>query len=238
MTSAAASLSMLERRQAVLANNLANVNTSGFKGEQVFARLVDNALAVTETRVDLTAGTLAESSNPLDIALEGDGFFVIDTPDGERHVRGGSFQLDETGRLTDRAGNALLGEEGEILLLAGGSGSGSAASETSANVEIDASGLVQVNGRGVARLRVERIAAGASPAHEGGVRFIPDASRESIPPGQRRVRQGFVEESNVNPMTSMTAMLEVLHRFGAAQKTISTLDSVRGIAVNELGKSA
>jgi flagellar basal-body rod protein FlgF len=228
MTSAAGSLAMLERRQQVLANNLANVNTPGFKREQVFARLVDDAVAVTEARVDLTPGTLSQSGNPLDLGLEGDGFFVIQTPEGERHVRGGAFRLDTEGRLVDGAGNALLGEAGEILLPLKGSG----------RIEIDASGTVAADGRAVARLRVERIAAGTSPQHEGGVRFLPDASRQLVPPGERRVRQGFTEESNVNPMTAMTAMLEVLHRYGAAQKTISTLDAVRGIAVNELGKSA
>ena len=226
MTSAAASLAMLERRQQVLANNLANVNTSGFKREQVFARLVDDALAVTDTRVDFTPGTVAESGNPLDLALEGDGFLVVRTADGERHVRGGTFQLDTTGRVVDGAGNPLLGEGGEILLPTTGN----------PQLRIDASGEIAVDGRTVARLRVERIAAGASPLHEGGVRFVPDASREAVPPAERRVKQGFTEESNVNPMSAMTAMIEVLHRFGAAQKTISTLDAARGIAVSELGK--
>jgi flagellar basal body rod protein FlgG len=189
---------------------------------------MDNAVAVADTRVDLTPGTVSETGNPLDLALEGDGFFVIKTPDGERHVRAGNFGLDPDGRLIDASGNPLLGDAGEILLPTSGGG----------QLTIDASGLISANGKQVARLRVERIAAGTNPAHEGGVRFVPDASREAIPPAERRVKQGFVEESNVNPMTAMTAMLEVLHRFGAAQKTISTLDSVRGIAVNELGKSA
>lgn len=228
MTSAAGSLAMLERRQQVLANNLANVNTSGFKREQVFARLVDDAVAVTDTRVDLTPGTLTESNNPLDLAMEGDGFLVVSTANGERHVRGGSFRLDETGRVVDGAGDPLLGEAGEITLPVTGAN----------RIEIDATGKVAVNGRDVARLRVERIAATANPEHEGGVRFLPDVSREPVPAASRRVKQGFVEESNVNPLTAMTAMIEVLHRFGAAQKTISTLDSVRGIAVNELGKPA
>ncbi len=226
MTSAAASLAMLERRQQVLANNLANVNTSGFKRDMVFAQLVGDAVAATSTRVDLSAGTVSESSNPLDLAMEGDGFFVVGTEQGERHVRGGNFRLDADGRIVDHSGNALLAESGELTIPLKSAGA----------ITIDGTGMVSTDGRALGRLRVERVAAGANPQHEGGVRFLPDASREPVPPMDRRVKQGFIEESNVNPMEAMTSMLQVLHRFGAAQKTISTLDAVRGIAVNDLGK--
>src|SRR5687767_10947996 len=91
MSSAAAALQMLERRQQVLSNNLANASTRGFKGEAVFTRMMDNALAATDTALDLTPGTLTESRNPLDLAIEGNGFFVTNTAAGERLVRGGSF---------------------------------------------------------------------------------------------------------------------------------------------------
>ncbi len=228
MTSAAASLAMLERRQQVLANNLANVNTSGFKREMVFAQLVGDAVAATSTRVDLSEGTVSESNNPLDLAMEGEGFFVVDTANGERHVRGGNFRLDPEGRIVDNSGNALLAEQGAIVVPPKSTGA----------LTIDGTGMVSADGRELGRLRVERIAAGANPQHEGGVRFLPDVSREPVPPVERRIKQGFIEESNVNPMDAMTSMLQVLHRFGAAQKTISTLDAVRGIAVNELGKPA
>jgi flagellar basal-body rod protein FlgF len=226
MTSAAASLAMLERRQAVLANNLANASTTGFKREQVFATLVADAVAATETRVDLTPGTLAPSGNPLDLALEGDGFFVVDTPAGERHVRGGSFHLDADRRVVDHAGNPLLTETGALTLPGG----------DLAQLEIAASGEVTLARRPLGRLRVETIARDANPVHEGGVRFVPDASRTPLDPADRRVAQGALEESNVNPMDAMTSMLQVLQRFGAAQKTIVALDAVRGIAVSDLGK--
>jgi len=223
MSSAASALQMLERKQQVLANNLANVSTRGFKAETTFARTMGNALAVTDTAVNLSAGTLTETHNPLDLAVEGDGFFVIQTPSGERLTRSGSFRLDPERQLVDERGNAALGENGPLVLPLG-------------RVEIDATGLVIVNGKPTQRLRLERVAPGVDLQHEGGTQFVPDASRQSIPPAQRHVHQGFLEESNVNPMSAMTEMLEVLHRYGAAQKTLSTIDETRGIAVNDLAK--
>lgn len=223
MTSAAAALQMIERRQAVLANNLANASTRGFKAESAFSRIMGDALASTDTALDLTPGTLTETHNPLDLAIEGDGFFVTKTADGERFVRNGSFRLDPDRRLVDEHGDPVMGDDGPIMLPPG-------------VVDIDTSGLVKVNGKPVQRLRVERVPEGTQLEHEGGTRFVPVAARQSVPAAERVVRQGFVEESNVNPMSAMTAMLEVLHRYGAAQKTLSTIDAVRGIAVTDLAK--
>lgn len=223
LTSAAAALSMLERQQSVLANNLANASTRGFKAEQPFSRLLDNARAVTDTTVDATPGTLADTGNPLDVAMEGDGFFVIQTPGGERFVRTGSFQLDTDRRLVDGRGNPLLGEDGPIALPPGA-------------VTIDATGLVQVNGRTLQRLRLERVADASRLQHEGGTQFLPDATRTPIPPAERLVRQGALEESNVNPMLAMTSMLDLLGKFQAAQKVLTTIDQTRGVAVSELAK--
>ena len=101
MRSAAAALQMLERRQAVLSNNLANAATRGFKAETAFTRILGDAMATTDTALDLTAGTLTETHNKLDLAIEGDGFFVTQTPQGERFVRNGSFRLDADHQLVD-----------------------------------------------------------------------------------------------------------------------------------------
>lgn len=224
LSSAAAALQMLERRQAVLANNLANASTRGFKAEMAFSRLMDNALAATDTAVDLTAGTLTQTHNPFDLAVEGDGFFVVNTPGGERFVRNGSFRLSPERQLVDSRGNPVLGEDGPITIPPGGV------------VEIDAAGQIAVNGKPLTRLRLERVPSGTDLQHEGGTLFVPEASRQAIPPAERRVQQGFLEESNVNPMAAMTDMLSVLHRYQAAQKTLSTIDAVRGIAVTDLAK--
>lgn len=223
MSAAASSLQMLERRQSVLANNLANASTRGFKAEKAFARMMDDRLAATDTAIDLTAGTLTETHNALDLAVEGDGFFVTQTPNGERFVRNGSFGLDAERRLVDDKGNPVLGDDGPITLANG-------------TIEVDEAGLITVNGKPQGRLRLERVAANTDLQHEGGTQFVPDASRQAIPPGERKIKQGFVEESNVNTVAAMTEMISVLHRYGAAQKSISTLDEARGIAVTDLAK--
>ncbi len=223
MSHAASALQMMERRQQVLANNLANASTRGFKAETPFARVMGNALATTGTALDTTAGSLTETHNVLDVAVKGDGYFVTQTPNGERFTRDGSFQLDADRRLVDSRGNAVLGDDGPIQIRNG-------------KIEIEADGSVKVDGRTAGRIRLERVAIGADLEHEGGTQFVPPASRQVIPANERHIQQGFVEESNVNTMSAMTSMIDVLHRYGSAQKTLSTIDSVRAIAATELGK--
>ena len=223
MTSAAAALQMLERRQQVLANNLANANTRGFKADTVFARMVGDAVAAADSAVDMTQGSLTETHNGLDVAVEGSGFMVVNTARGERFVRGGSFQLNSNRELVDASGNPVMGEDGSITVPPG-------------VVSIDNAGLVKVDSKPIARLRLETIGPKVQLVHEGGTMFVPDASRKSVATTDRKIHQGFIEESNVNTMSAMSEMIEVMQRYTAAQKSIATLDSARGIAVNDLAK--
>lgn len=114
MSSAAAALRYWERREEVTSNNLANVSTDGFKGQKVFARMVEGALPTADEVTDFSQGSLQTTNNPRDIAIDGRGFFVVKTANGERYSRGGSVQVDDSGNLTDSSGNQLLGENGPI----------------------------------------------------------------------------------------------------------------------------
>lgn len=223
LTSAAAAMQMLERRQQVLANNLANANTRGFKAETAFSKMIGDAISATDTAVDLTQGTLTETHNPLDLSVEGDGFFVIQSGGKEHHVRGGTFQLNDQHQLTDPNGNLVLGEAGPITLPKG-------------EISVSPDGTIRAEGKVVAQLRLERVDPKAKLIHEGGTQFVVDPSRQPIPLAERKIHQGSVEESNVNTMSAMTQMIEVMQRYGSAQKSLATIDSIRGIAVNDLAK--
>ena len=227
LTSAAASLRYWERRSEVTAHNLANASTDGFKAERVFGRLLGaggEGGTVAQTATDLRAGTFRTTDNPLDLALGTDGFLVVNTPAGERFTRGGSFRLDADRRIVDAAGRPLLGEKGAITVPAG------------ASIAVAPDGAVTADGKPLDRLRVERPGAGATLAHEGGTLFVPDAGRRPIAAADRQLRQGAVEESNVNPVSSMVDMIAVQRAYASVQKAITTLDAVRGTAASELGK--
>jgi flagellar basal-body rod protein FlgF len=227
LTSAAASLRYWERRSEITAHNLANASTDGFKAERVFARLLGAAgegLPTAQTATDLKGGTLRTTQNALDVALEGDGFLVVDSPAGERFTRGGSLRLDADRRLVDAGGRAVLGEKGPIVVPAG------------ASLTIAEDGAVSANGRPLDRLRVERAGAGATLAHEGGTLFVPDAGRQPVAAAERRVHQGAIEESNVNPVSAMVDMIAVQRAYASVQKAVTTLDAVRETATTQLGR--
>lgn len=223
MIRAANALYYWERRQEIASNNLANAETTGFKAERVFGRMIGDAIPVADTATDFRAGTLKETGSPLDLALSSDGFFVVNTENGERLTRGGSFTLDPDGQVVDASGNPLLGEAGPIV-----AGNG--------RLEIDRQGVVRVNGAEVDRLRVETAPPNVKLQHEEGTLFIPDADRQAMANEDRQVRQGALEDSNVNTIDSMVDLISIQRAYSAVQKAVTTLDGVRDTISNALGR--
>lgn len=233
MASAAHALRYWERRQEVVSNNLANVSTDGFKGERAFARLLDGALPAVDAQTDMRAGTLRPTGNPLDLAIAGDGFLVVETPDGERLTRGGAFRLDDLGRVVDHAGNALLAEGGPIVVDADEARQFGASGQL---VVVDRDGEVRVGDRAAGRLRVETVPPGTRLEHTGGNMFLPPADRTPAAEGEREVRQGAIEESNVGSVSALVEMISVQRAFASVQKAMTTLDDARGTLVTEIGR--
>ena len=94
MDSAAAALRFWERKQEIVANNLANVSTDGYKSQRIFAQLLDGMRPDPVTSSDMSTGTLRQTGNAMDVAVDGPGFFVVSTPNGERYTRGGTLRIN------------------------------------------------------------------------------------------------------------------------------------------------
>ena len=209
-----------ERRQEVIANNLANAETTGFKAERVFAQLVGGELEAGAA-TDLRAGTLTPTANPLDVAIDGEGYFVVKTPNGDRLTRAGSFQVSADGLLVNAQGHSVLGERGLI-------------DEKEGTVAIDRNGSVSIDGIVIDRLRVVTPGANTTLAHEGGTLFRADGAivnRENA-----RVRQGVLEDSNTDTLQSMVEMIEVQRAYSAVQGSLRTLDGVMDTIANQIGR--
>lgn len=233
-----------QMRLEVLANNIANINTSGFKGEKTIFRVEDQAVAEQEnsaadgiqplspysppfeTRVDFSQGALRETGNPLDVAINGKGFFSVQTPDGIQYTRQGSFSLDEQGMLITPDGYVVLGDGGGIALEAG-------------KVEIDMEGGVFVDGDEVGRLKLTDFENPDTLQKTGNGRFI--ATEESVAldsPDGTTISQGHVESANVSPIMAMTEMIETTRAFEAYQKVIQTVDEATNTSIDKIGKTS
>lgn len=213
-----------ETRQAAVANNLANASTPGFKSERVFARLLQDASMEVDSGTDFSAGAVNETGRPLDVALMGEGFLVAESGSQTRWLRGGSLALDSEGLLVDPDGRPVLGEHGRIVLTPG-------------EVEITSIGEVLVDGEVQARLRLERPRPGSeSPLREGAGLWVPTGGVERIEEGDLRVRQGHLEESNVNTVSAMVEMIEIQRAYSAVQRSMITEDDVMQTITTEIGR--
>lgn len=221
----ARSLSYYTRKQEVTANNLANANSDAFKADRVLAHGVGTAsFPVPVQDIDLRQGTFRETARPLDLGLQGDGFFVVRTPQGDRLTRGGSFRLDAAGRLADTNGNLVMGEDGPLVLQGG-------------TVEVQGDGSVLVDGANAGRLQIVNVDAPGKLLKEGFGRYVPGGPLRAAEPDAARVRQGVVEEANLDPLLSMVDLVTIQRAYAANVDAMRAMDSVLGSVTTEVGKA-
>jgi flagellar basal-body rod protein FlgF len=209
-------LSAMMRGTDVLAGNLANSETPGYRAiRPIFAAKLEEQRNVAAPRGgrevayahdratwrDAQQGMLTSTNNPLDLALQGPGWFAVDTPRGERFTRGGHFTMGPDGRLLDQEGNAVLGSGGRPITFA----------PTDTRIEIKGDGSILSENGPIGRLRVVRFTDEQGMKAEGDRLYATDETPEEIDrPG---VVQGALEASNVRPVLEMTRLTRELRSF-------------------------
>lgn len=222
-----------ERALEVTANNLANVSTTGFKGDRIAERTefakeldrqspVDQQVAVDEVRIDMRQGSLHETKNPLDVAAANDGFFVINTPEGERYTRAGHFVLDGSGRLMTPDGNPVQGEGGNIDIGITGT------------VRILDDGSVVRDNVTVDRLKMVRFDNPAGLTREGSTNF--SEGNQTPQTVEANVHSGFVENSNVSPVRGMTDLISISRSHELMHRAIELFREVDQKTTSDLGR--
>lgn len=212
----------LMKEMGVVANNISNINTTGFRREGViFAEHLSaldrhgSTLSMAHARgrlIDLKQGVLTQTNGDFDLAIEGEGYFAVDTPDGMRLTRAGSFIPSGEGELMTADGNRLLDEgQAPVLIPPGAS-----------NIRVGSDGTMSANGVPFARIGLFAQPADSTLTHRGGTLFELDAEPEALEEG--RIRQGFLEESNVDPVFEITRMIEVQRAYELGQSFLDRED--------------
>lgn len=211
----------------VAASNLANASTTGFKAQKEFYRsvmaslrgsrlgplnrAVNNYGVLGGASIDLSAGTPERTGNDLDMALEGSGFFLVQTSSGVKYTRNGSFRIGASGRLETAAGDAVLGEQGPIELPSG-------------PVSISPDGTLSQKGAVVARLKLVDFPPGTSLQAEGNSLYAAPAG-SARPAPDPRVRQGMLEASNLNPVVGAVSLVALQRHTEMLQRALSIFNS-------------
>jgi len=229
----------LRRELSITANNIANMSTAGFKVEKLLLAANQGTEAshndgpkkinfVTDWGVarDFSDGVIENTGRPLDMALVGDGFFVVETPDGDRYTRDGRFTVDETGSLSTSDGMAVLDQSGAPILLDTNGGA----------PKIDQKGVVTVNGDEVARLKVVDFAILGDLSKDGNARFRALDNAEPQIVENPKVMQAFLERSNVVPIIEITKMMEVNRAYQAVSNMLKKQEDMNRQAIQRLGR--
>lgn len=238
---AATGMMVQRNKMDVLTNNLVNAETTGFKkdtlvtttfDEEIIKRLNDPAVNVyggievgpysygthvDEMVTDFTDGSFEQTGVPTDLAISGDGFFVVETDEGVRYTRSGNFSIDGNGYLVNADGHYVLGTGGRINI-------------GTTEFDVLANGVINVDGRNVGRLRIETFEDKGVLRKEGNNLYYAYGGA-TIPANGAVVRQGVQELSNVNVVDEITDMITVYRKYEASQKIVSITDESLGLAV-------
>lgn len=209
----------LEKTFDIIANRLANVGTVGFKAEG----FTFDELLQARMRIDLSQGDNLTTGNPLDIAISGEGFFKVQTPQGDRYTRNGTFTIDKDKYLVTQDGHRVLGESGPVIL-------------EGQRISINNEGDIDVDGSQVGKLKIVTFATPEKLKKEGAsfLSYTGNTADERSP-DRVSVQQGALEQSNVSVVTEMKNMIEATRNYESVQKIIQTYDEMDGKAVSEVG---
>jgi flagellar basal body rod protein FlgG len=212
----AASMSARSRAQEIFANNLANVNTDGYLRQRVaFATELADAqqrLSVI-SRTDRAPGAAMPTGRLTDVAMQDECFLVVDTPAGERYMRGGSLRLNTDGELGDQQGNPVLGDAGPIMLSSG-------------DFELTRGGEVLVGGTVAGRLRVVRFGPDAVIRPQGSGHYAIDQEPEEVENPQ--LAPGHRPTSNVDIVGEMVTMVESARLYETTARALRSYDETMG----------
>ena len=223
------------REQERVANNLANVNTVGYKRDRTFTEALEEYVdeegaprseRLTAQWADAAQGAMESTGNPLDVAIDGEGFFAFsDEETGETvYARAGRLSLDAEGTLRDLAGRAVEGEGGPVQLPPSGGA-----------ININRSGEITIDGQSVGRLNVVRFEDPMQLRRLDGAAFAA-GGMEPEPVENPTIMQGFVEASNVDAVREMADMITFYRQFESQQKMLQTTDQILGAVTRDLGK--
>ncbi|MBI3594048.1 MAG: flagellar basal-body rod protein FlgF [Nitrospirae bacterium] len=228
-----------EKNLEVITNNLANLNSSGFKKDFPILSALD-PLGFDQPNLnggkdplptygfldgistDFSPGVIKQTGEPLDVAIDGENFLSVQTPAGVRYTRNGSLSLNSEGQIVTQSGYPVLGSSGPITLPPG-------------RVNIDDEGRVSVEGIEIDSFQLVQFGDLKSLKKMEGTLF--EAFGVTATPAiEKRVQQGFLEGSNVNPVEEMVAMIRIMRLYEASQKVIQSTDEMASKASNDLGK--
>ena len=228
----------LKRQMDVVANNMANMNTAGYKtGSMLFEEHIMpvaemNEMTGQDKRLSFVLdssiyrsfeeGGFKQTGNDLDVAISGEGWLVAQTPDGERYTRNGQLKLDAEGQLITPAGYPILGDGGPISF-----------SPNDTGIEIATDGTISTSQGIKDRLRVVQFENNAALKKEGETMFSTSQQPEIVE--DVRVLQGVIEQSNVKPINELTRMIETLRAYTSMAQTMSQAQELRRQAIEQLG---
>lgn len=228
-------LRILERRMEVLSNDMANVDTVGFKKQRVtfeeylLSQPRDPARAAKGevVKTDFSQGTIHKTGNPLDLAIEGEGFFVVQTPAGKRYTRAGNFTLDARHQLVTQQGYPVLGGGAPIVL----------EDTTGKGIWLSIDGRFYVDETDAGQIDVVTFEDPGRLEKAGANLYVPTDYSGPEMPVQSSVRQGYLEDSNVNPVEAMVGLIDLYRAYEAEQKAVQIMDQLDGRAANDVGKT-
>ena len=238
ITVANQAMSALLLKQDIIAHNLANSNTVGFKQSSAFTTaykkylhnnrmepFVNNEQTISEVFVDYKEGALRKTGNDLDLAIRGSGFFTVMSPTGVRYTRDGNFTIDSQGYLVDGRGAKVIGTDGLIQC-----------DEQSIITVTDRGEIIQ-NGNEKGFVKICDFKKPYELLRDGNGYFKPLYSDNPVvtSPGYT-IKQGFLEESNTNLIQNMVAMISTYRNYEIDQKALASQDQTLEKAVNVVGK--